>query len=200
MEENLAPTTYLIALAADRGGVPPTLRVVRRLVARGHRLVVLADEALAADVRATGAEHRSWTRPDDALAGAAADTCRAIGELRPAAVLVSGPGLGALVAAERATVPLGLLLAGASLLPAGRGAWRRLLPELNTVRAAHGLAPLRRVTDQLHRADRHVVMAAADTVIDELEALPGCRPWLLVARHDPAGSAAPAAPEPQLTA
>lgn len=187
MEPSPTPITYLVALVEEGGSTPPTLGAVRRLADRGHRVVVLAEPARSAEVRAAGAEHRPWI--SGAVAAAADATCRAIAELRPDAVLVAGPVLGALVAAERATVPLGLLLAGATRLPAGREdrAWRALLPELNEVRAAHGLEPLGRVTEQLHRADRHVVVTAAvEAVVDEVEALPGCRPWLLVERHDPA--------------
>jgi hypothetical protein len=189
MEPSLTPTTYLVALVEEGGSAPPTLGAVRRLAERGHRVVVLADAARAVEIRAAGAEHRPWDGGPAGAAAAADATCRAIGELRPDAVVVAGPVLGALVAAERATVPLGLLVAGAALSPARREerARRGLLPELNEVRAAHGLEPLGRATDQLHRADRHVeVTGAVDAIVDALEALPGCRPWLLVERHDPA--------------
>jgi MGT family glycosyltransferase len=47
----------------DGGGTtPPLMSVARALVARGHRLRILADPVLGADVEATGAEFVSWTR------------------------------------------------------------------------------------------------------------------------------------------
>ena len=198
-----APATYLVVLTAAGRAAAPALGTVRRLVDRGHRVVVLAAAGLAPEVRAVGAEHRPWDddRSDDAVAVAAEATCRAIGAMRPDAVLVAGPVLGALVAAERATVPLGLLGDGAAARSARDArTGRHLLAGVNEVRAAHGLAPLGRVVDQLERADRHVARGDDDAVIDALEALPGCRPWLLVERHHPSRTAAPILREPQLTA
>lgn len=48
---------YLFGLTDGGGTVPPEAAVVRRLVERGHRVRVLAEESMAADVLATGAEH-----------------------------------------------------------------------------------------------------------------------------------------------
>ncbi|MFD2091401.1 nucleotide disphospho-sugar-binding domain-containing protein [Blastococcus deserti] len=53
---------YLVALWDGGGTVPVEVGVVRRLVARGHRVTVLGDPTLAPDVAAAGAEFRSWTR------------------------------------------------------------------------------------------------------------------------------------------
>ncbi|MBH0776746.1 glycosyltransferase family protein [Nocardia bovistercoris] len=66
--------TYLFALVDGGGTVPPELGMVRRLVQRGHRVTVLADESMAAEVRDTGATYLEWTaapssasrRPEDA--------------------------------------------------------------------------------------------------------------------------------------
>ena len=59
---------YLFALVDGGGTVPPDLGTVRRLVARGHRVTVLAEDSMLAEVRATGATFRPWTeapnRPD----------------------------------------------------------------------------------------------------------------------------------------
>jgi UDP:flavonoid glycosyltransferase YjiC (YdhE family) len=55
--------TELLMTTWDGGGTtPPLMSVARALVARGHRLRVLADPVLQADVEATGAEFVSWTR------------------------------------------------------------------------------------------------------------------------------------------
>ena len=55
--------TELLMTTWDGGGTtPPLMSVARALVARGHRLRVLADPVLRADVEATGAEFVSWTR------------------------------------------------------------------------------------------------------------------------------------------
>ena len=55
--------TDLLMTTWDGGGTtPPLMSVARALVARGHRLRVLADPVLRADVEATGAEFVSWTR------------------------------------------------------------------------------------------------------------------------------------------
>ena len=45
--EDVAARTYLFALTDAGGTVPPELGVVRRLVERGHRVTVLADESMA---------------------------------------------------------------------------------------------------------------------------------------------------------
>jgi len=52
---------YLFALVDGGGTVPPELGTVRRLVARGHRVTVLADDSMADEVTAAGATHRPWT-------------------------------------------------------------------------------------------------------------------------------------------
>ena len=53
----------LLMTTWDGGGTtPPLMSVARALVTRGHRLRVLADPVLRADVEATGAEFVSWTR------------------------------------------------------------------------------------------------------------------------------------------
>ena len=56
------PTTmrYLFALVDGGGTVPPELGAVRRLVERGHRVAVLAEDSMADDVAATGAEMIPW--------------------------------------------------------------------------------------------------------------------------------------------
>jgi MGT family glycosyltransferase len=54
-------TTYLFTLVDGGGTVPPEVGTVRRLVDRGHRVVVLAEDSMAADVLASGAELRPWT-------------------------------------------------------------------------------------------------------------------------------------------
>ncbi|MEV1295113.1 glycosyltransferase [Pseudonocardia sp. NPDC049635] len=51
---------YLFALTDGGGTVPPELGTVRRLLARGHRVRVLADDSMARGVAATGAEFLPW--------------------------------------------------------------------------------------------------------------------------------------------
>jgi MGT family glycosyltransferase len=53
---------YLSAIVDGGGNVPPELHVVRRLVERGHEVMVLSDDSVAHDVRATGAIWRRWRR------------------------------------------------------------------------------------------------------------------------------------------
>lgn len=55
-------TTYLFALVDGGGTVPPELGAARRLVERGHTVVVLAEDSMRADVEATGARFRPWVR------------------------------------------------------------------------------------------------------------------------------------------
>ncbi len=59
---------YLFALVDGGGTVPPELGTVRRLVARGHRVTVLAEDSMLDEVGATGAAFRPWVeapnRPD----------------------------------------------------------------------------------------------------------------------------------------
>ncbi len=64
----MTPNRYLVALVDGGGTVPVELGVVRRLVERGHDVVVLAEDSMAAEVEATGAAFRRWVtapnRPD----------------------------------------------------------------------------------------------------------------------------------------
>jgi glycine/D-amino acid oxidase-like deaminating enzyme len=53
---------YLFATVDGGGNVPPELSAARRLVDRGHLVTVLAEDSVAAEVRATGARLRPWTR------------------------------------------------------------------------------------------------------------------------------------------
>ncbi|MEE4022901.1 glycosyltransferase [Gordonia sp. PKS22-38] len=53
--------TYLFALVDGGGTVPPELRIVRRLVERGHHVTVIAEASMIPDVAATGADHLPWT-------------------------------------------------------------------------------------------------------------------------------------------
>jgi MGT family glycosyltransferase len=55
------PRHYLFALVDGGGTVPPELGTVRRLVERGHRVTVLGDDSMAADVALVGAAYRPWT-------------------------------------------------------------------------------------------------------------------------------------------
>jgi MGT family glycosyltransferase len=51
---------YLAAVVDGGGNVPPELSAVRRLVERGHAVAVLAEDSVASEVRATGAEIGRW--------------------------------------------------------------------------------------------------------------------------------------------
>lgn len=55
-----APRYYLFALVDGGGTVPPEVGTVRRLVERGHRVTVLAEDSMRDDVDATGATFRPW--------------------------------------------------------------------------------------------------------------------------------------------
>ena len=65
--------TYLFALVDGGGTVPPELGTARRLLERGHRVTVLAEDSMESDVLATGAAFIRWTaapnrpsrRPED---------------------------------------------------------------------------------------------------------------------------------------
>jgi MGT family glycosyltransferase len=56
----IARHRYLVAVVDGGGNVPPELGVVRRLLARGHDVTVLAEDSVAAEVGATGAEPLRW--------------------------------------------------------------------------------------------------------------------------------------------
>ena len=66
-------TTYLLTLVDGGGTVPPELGTARRLVERGHRVVVLAEDSMAGEVIATGAELRRWTEAPNRPTRRAAD-------------------------------------------------------------------------------------------------------------------------------
>ncbi|MFC9919603.1 glycosyltransferase [Agromyces binzhouensis] len=134
--------TYLFALTDAGGTVPPEVGVVRRVVDRGHRVTVLADETMAADVESAGAAVRIWRRPfeefrdwelrtpvalargmaEHMLVGPAAqqldDAAVAIDEVRPDLVVTSGFALGGMIAAESRGVPFDLLMPNVYVLPA----------------------------------------------------------------------------------
>lgn len=137
------PRTYLFALTDAGGTVPPELGVARRLVDRGHRVTVLADESMADQVRRTDAVFRPWTsspagefrdwqlRSPTAQAsgmadhmivgpapGQAADTVSAIDEIEPDLVVASSFAVGAMIAAEARGLPFDILIPNAYPLPA----------------------------------------------------------------------------------
>jgi UDP:flavonoid glycosyltransferase YjiC (YdhE family) len=55
-------TRYLFTLTDGGGTVPPELGAARRLVERGHAVTVLGEDSMAAEVAASGARFRAWTR------------------------------------------------------------------------------------------------------------------------------------------
>lgn len=62
-----AMSTYLFALVDAGGSVPPELGCVRRLVERGHRVEVLAEDSMREEIVDVGARFRPWraiNRPD----------------------------------------------------------------------------------------------------------------------------------------
>ncbi|MFE3102707.1 glycosyltransferase [Nocardia tengchongensis] len=177
--------SYLVALTGSGGTVPPELGVVRRLVRRGHRVTVLAEESLAEAVAATGARLRPR-----AGAGFARDTADEIDAERPDLVLASFFAFGAMVAAQACEVPFSVLIPGVYPLPVegepppGTGFGRahgpvgrvrdrlvgslvqrrwddELLPELNALRADFGLDRLAHYQDQARLARRQLVLSSA---------------------------------------
>jgi MGT family glycosyltransferase len=119
----------------------------------------------------------------------AAETARAIAELRPDALVINFFLLGPQMAAEAAGLPVAVLMANIYPLPApgmppfgtgwqpGRGAvgrardaalarfgarlWGRGLEPVNAARSSQGLAPLAGIWDQLERAERVLVLTSA---------------------------------------
>jgi len=142
MTRSLNERTYLFALTDAGGTVPPELGVVRRVVERGHRVTVIADESMATQVERTGAEVLTWTRrseefrdwelrgplaqargmADHMLVGPATqqadDASAAIDDVEPDLVVTSGFALGAMIAAESREVPFDLLMPNVYALPA----------------------------------------------------------------------------------
>lgn len=139
----MSDRTYLFVLTDAGGTVPPEMGVVRRLADRGHRVTVLADDALEAPALAAGARFRPTTgrvtKPfddwairtppgiargmaDQMIVGPApvqaADAVAAIDELRPDLVVVSSFAVGAMIAAESRGVPFDLLMPNTYALPA----------------------------------------------------------------------------------
>ncbi|WP_405488444.1 glycosyltransferase [Nocardia sp. NBC_00511] len=177
--------SYLVALTGSGGTVPPELGVVRRLVRHGHRVTVLAEESMAAQVAATGARLRPR-----AGAGYARDTADEIDADRPNLVLASFFAFGAMVAAQACDVPFAVLVPGIYPLPMegapppgtgfglARGPLGRmrdrvvgtlvqrrwdeeLLPRLNALRADFGLERLAHYQDQAQLAQRQLVLSSA---------------------------------------
>lgn len=215
------PSTFLFAMWDGGGTGPPEFGLVRRLVAAGHRVHVLADPTLEVQAREAGASFSPWVRAphrraaridddlvrdweadnplamlralrDRLLVGPAdrfaADTAEAIRQVDPDAVLVDSMLLGAMVAAQGAGLPLGVVMPniwtvptpgvpafGPGFAPAhgivGRTRDRvvnrlvdrvfaRALPAFNAVRAAHGLRPIGWLWEQLLVADRIAVLTS----------------------------------------
>jgi MGT family glycosyltransferase len=137
-----AANSYLFALTDGGGTVPPELGVARRLVDRGHRVTVLADQSMADQVHRTRAaflpwassagEFRDWElRTPTSLArgmvdhmmvgpapGQAADSAAAIEAMRPDLMVTSSFALGAMIAAEARGLPFDVLISNAYPLPA----------------------------------------------------------------------------------
>ncbi|MBS0558945.1 MAG: glycosyltransferase family 1 protein [Proteobacteria bacterium] len=68
---------FLFALWEGGGNVPPTMGAVRRLLARGHAVRVLGDDALRGDIEAAGAAFVPWrTAPNRPDRSAASDYLR----------------------------------------------------------------------------------------------------------------------------
>ncbi|MGV9667152.1 glycosyltransferase [Nocardia niigatensis] len=177
--------SYLVALTGSGETVPPELGVVRRLVRRGHRVTVLAEESLAGPVTATGARLRPR-----AGAGFARDTADEIDAERPDLVLASFFAFGAMVAAQACEVPFSVLIPGIYPLPVEGGPppgsgfgkahgplgrlrdrvvgslmqrrWdEELLPKLNALRADFGLERLAHYQDQAQLGRRQLVLSSA---------------------------------------
>lgn len=169
MSTSSIPRTYLFALTDAGGTVPPELGVARRVVDRGHRVTVLADESMADQVRRTGATFLPWTSSTGEFrdwelrtpmslargmvdhmfvgpaAGQAGDTTAAIDAIRPDLVVTSFVGLGAMIAAEARGLPFDILIPNIYPLPAPG------MPPLGTgMSPARG--PLGRVRDRIVKA------------------------------------------------
>ena len=65
--------TYLFALVDGGGTVPPELGAARRLIDRGHRVTVLAEDSMASDVESIGARFVPWTAAPNRASRSAAD-------------------------------------------------------------------------------------------------------------------------------
>lgn len=175
-EANINSRTFLFALTDGGGTVPPELGVARRLVDRGHRVTVLADQSMADQVRRTEAAFLPWTssagefrdwelRTPTSLArgtvehmmvgpapGQAADTIAAIDVTRPDLVVTSSFAIGAMIAAEARGRSFDVLLPNAYPLPAAG------MPPFGM-----GLSPAR---GPLGRLRDRVVRAASSALID----------------------------------
>ncbi|WP_181243157.1 glycosyltransferase [Glaciihabitans tibetensis] len=126
----------------DGGGtVPPELGVARRLVDRGHRVIVLADETLTDQVRSvtedfipfsvSWGQFQDWRlrTPTSLLRGMvgqlfvgpaptqARDTAAAIDRFRPDLVVASFSAVGCMIAAESRGIPFDVLLPNVYALP-----------------------------------------------------------------------------------
>lgn len=206
---------YLFALTDGGGTIPPELGVVRRLVARGHRVSVLADASMATEALATGARFTPWSgEPSGPIEdwkkmgpqemarmtveymitgpapGQIRDTLAALDTLEPHRVVTSFTAFGAMLAAEARGVEFSVLLPNIYPMPAkglpplamglapARGAlgaardallnraggWlvdRLALETLNTLRTEHGLGPLARTWDQVHRATSELLLTSS---------------------------------------
>jgi MGT family glycosyltransferase len=142
LARSIAPHNYLFALNDGGGTVPPELGIARRLVDRGHRVTVLADQTMATEVVGTGATFEPWTESwgqfqdselrtprsmlrgmvDNMFLGPAPaqviETRAAIVRLRPDLVLTSFPAIGGMIAAEASGVPFDVMLPNVYGLPA----------------------------------------------------------------------------------
>ncbi|HZD70598.1 MAG TPA: nucleotide disphospho-sugar-binding domain-containing protein, partial [Actinomycetes bacterium] len=156
-------------------------------------------------------------------AGYAADVDATLAEVRPDLVICSLFALGAMLAAESAGVPFAVLLPNIYLLPApgmppfglglrpardpmghlrdlavggfARRLWdSRGLARLNALRAERGLAPVRHLWDQVHHAERQLVMTSPD--FDFPARLPPGVRYVGPVLDDPAWAGRPWTPPP----
>ncbi|MFJ6112700.1 nucleotide disphospho-sugar-binding domain-containing protein [Agrococcus sediminis] len=238
-----APRSYLLGLTDAGGTVPPELGVARRLATRGHRVAVIGDRSMADATARAGAAFTAWSRPavevrdwaarspgrlvrelaETMIIGPAPsqadDLAAAIAAEPPDVVLTSSFAVGAMIAAEAAGVPYGVLIPniyplgaegippfGAGLRPArGRAGRirdrsltaasrrmfdRRALGGLNRVRSAHGLDPVATFWQQLLRAERLLILTSA--AFDLPGALPAHARYVGPVLDDPAWAGAAA--------
>jgi UDP:flavonoid glycosyltransferase YjiC (YdhE family) len=146
----------LVTLWDGGGTVPAEIGVVRRLVAAGHTVTVLADPTIEPDATAAGAEFRSWTRAPHRRSAALEDDVVRDWEVRTPPQLLArlcervltGPAaaFAADVREALAARPADVLLASAPLLGVLAAAEAAGVPSVSLVsniypRPAPGLPP-----------------------------------------------------------
>jgi UDP:flavonoid glycosyltransferase YjiC (YdhE family) len=186
---------FLFALWESAGATPVVVRLIARLIARGHGVTVLGPTTIEARMRTIGCDFEAdtamshydsrtdyppdevrWAR-DNVWLGGAPGQARAVvdqaAETDADVVVCEGPLFAAMAGAEATGLPCAELYTTVYAPPndTSRAFWDVRLDVLNDARASVGLEPIASVPDQAAALDRVLVLSIKE-LADDASPLP----------------------------